>query len=128
MVGRSYMIGQLLHNRVIIEISDPWELGEHRKWEHLTGIIIDVNENSDNLIIRIDQSFIFRNVECTYFIASPRHAGVDFKQFIHGESIVCGLTRITSEQANSRNPFDLSKWRGGIGIIGTIRHSDPITQ
>jgi hypothetical protein len=43
----------------------------------------------------------------------------------HGKNVFCGMTRIAEEQAKLSNPMDLSRWRGGLAIIGEL---EPIVE
>lgn len=108
----------LLNTKVSIRISDPWELGEALKWEMLDAEIIAMG--ADNILIRLLKPFVYEATNCEFFVASPRHKGEHVEKLCNGQSLFCGMTRITSEQANSDNPFDLTSWRGGIAIIGNL--------
>ena len=108
----------LLNTKVSMRISDPWELGEALKWEAFDAEIVAVSD--DNVLIRLLEPFVYKETTCEYFVASPRHEGDHVDKFRNGKSLFCGLTHITSEQAKSDDPFDLTKWRGGIAIIGNL--------
>jgi hypothetical protein len=41
----------------------------------------------------------------------------------NGEKVCSAFTGISDEQAESDNPFDISKWRGGLAIIGDLEPS-----
>jgi hypothetical protein len=103
---------------VLIRISDPWEIGEFLKWQALEAKVISITNEA--LLLKLNVPFMFRDVHCEYFIASPRHEEDTLSQLLDGKPLFCGLTRISADQANSLNPFDLSKWRGGLAIIGEI--------
>lgn len=104
--------------KVILRISDPWELGEALKWEAFDAEIVSMT--GDDILIRLLKPFVYRETTCEFFVASPRYEGDHVELLRDGKSLFCGITRITPEQANSDNPFDLSKWRGGIAIIGSL--------
>lgn len=112
----------LLNTKVTMRISDPWELGEALKWEAFDAEVILASD--DTLLIRLLDPFVYHGTDCEFFVASPRHQGDHVEQLRNGKTLFCGLTRITSEQAKSNDPFNLTKWRGGIAIIGNL---DPTT-
>jgi hypothetical protein len=58
---------------------------------------------------------------CEYFVASPRHEGLDLESLVSGATVNLGFTRISPERATSTNALDLSWWRGAIGLIGTVQ-------
>lgn len=103
---------------LIMRISDPWELGEALKWEAVEAEIVSVV--GDNILIRFLKPFTYRETVCEFFVASPRYEGDHIETLCKDKKLFCGMTLITPEQANSSNPFDLSRWRGGIAIIGNL--------
>ena len=116
-------MNNLRNRRIIIKLSDPWDLGEKINWQALEAVILDLKNDEDrttSIAIKLAIPFEYKNTRCEFFIASPRYEGSNFSQLNKGSSIFCGLTRISSEQIASDNPFDLSSWRGGIGLIGEI--------
>lgn len=104
--------------KIILRISDPWELGQALKWVAFEAEIVSLS--GDDVILRLLKPFVYRNTNCEYFVASPRHEGDHVDLLREGRSLFCGLTCITPEQASSKNPFDLSSWRGGVVIIGNL--------
>lgn len=122
------VLESLIHTPIVIRLSDPWELGELLGWQELRAVIIDAEATTDKLyrsqqemaIVRLDDPFVFRNTSCEYFVASPRHRGSSLRRLVSGQSVFCGITRISEEKAHSRDAFDLSEWRGGIAAIATL--------
>jgi hypothetical protein len=110
------------HMLVTIGISDPWELGESRKWQPFEGTILDVKVEGfcKALLIKLLEPFEYENVSCEYFVAHPRYAGSRYDDLLQGRSVFSCLTRISSENAHSDNPFDLTWWRGGVALMGEI--------
>lgn len=108
-------------SKVMIRISDPFDLGEFLGWKGLEAHV--KARNNSALLLRLSLPFEFRGVVCEYVVASPRHAGVTLDPLGRGESINCAHTRITSQAATSTEPLDLSRWRGGLAFLGTV---DPI--
>jgi hypothetical protein len=103
---------------VTVKLSDPWELGEALKWEPLAGAI--VSTEGESALVRLSNPFEFKNTTCEFFVASPRHEGHTISELADGKSLFCGMTRISSEQAKSLSPCDLTNWRGGVAMIATL--------
>ena len=124
----SLMRESLARLPIVIKLSDPWELGEALGWKELEGIIADVDVRADKLygnqeelaLVKLDSPFEYESTRCEYFVVSPRHEGSSLHSLISGDSVFCGITRISQEQAHSKDPFDLSKWRGGVAAIATL--------
>jgi hypothetical protein len=116
------MDNSFLHMLVMIKISDPWELGESRKWQPFEGKILDTKVDGfcKALLIKLLEPFEYKKVNCEYFVANPRHEGSSYDELLQGKSVFSGLTCISPENAYSENPFDLSWWRGGVALIGEI--------
>lgn len=117
------MANNLRDRKVILKLSDPWDLGEQINWQAIEAVILDVKDNGDapiSIAIKLTVPFKYQNTHCEFFIASPRHEGNNFNQLNKGKAVFCGLTRVSFDQIISDNPFDLKHWRGGIGLIGEI--------
>jgi hypothetical protein len=112
----------LPYTHIKIHISDPWDLGESLNWEPLEGSLIAISDFplGGMALIKLNKSFNYKSTECEYFIATPRYTGANIKTLVKEGSMICGITRIPKELAESQNPFDLSLWRGGVAILGKL--------
>ena len=108
-----------LPKSILISISDPWDLGEILKWQPLIGKVIARSHSA--ILVKLDVPIKYKNTDCEFFVVSPRLEGTNISQLFEGSAVFCGITRISPELASSNNPFDLSSWRGGVGIIGDVR-------
>lgn len=119
---------QFIGGSAFLTLSDPWEIGESIGWKSLEVLIVKCGKRAksvfgpeaDAIIIKLEAPFSFAGVEYEYLQGSPRHEAVSFDSLLHGESVFCSFVRIPSAQVHSENPFDLSWWRGGGGVIGTL--------
>lgn len=117
------MAENLKNRKITLKLSDPWDLGEQLGWSELEAIIINVKDDGGvpiSVAIKLVAPFVYKNISCEYFIASPRLEVADFTGLLKGQAVFCGLTRISSDQIATVDPFDLSHWRGGVGLIGEI--------
>ena len=117
----------LVNSKVILLLSDPFELGEALGWPALDATVCHTKIKSGeitSIVIKLTNSFNYKITHCEYFVASPRHEGVNFNQLQSGEPVISALTRVSVDQINSDKPFDLSSWRGGVAIIGDIKQKN----
>jgi hypothetical protein len=116
------MNAALSRSLVRINLSEPWDLGEALNWEPLEGEIIATSGSYPGgaALIKVSHPFNYKNVDCEYFVATPRYQGDSIKVLDSGNALLCGITRISKEMAKSPNPFNLSSWRGGLAIIGEV--------
>lgn len=107
---------------VVLNISDPWDLGERLNWKSLSAVVIAVDNNStqERIILRLVEPFEYKSIRCEYFVASPRHENCQINDLLRGVGVFCGLTRIPDERLHSADPFDLEWWRGGPALIGEL--------
>jgi hypothetical protein len=113
----------LMHKKIVLGISDPWDLGEQLGWPELEAAIVDIKFDDDMLIsviIKLSDPFKYKNLHCEYFIVSPRLEGGSFSQIQSRSGMFSGMTRIPPDQVGADDPFDLSYWRGGVSLIGNI--------
>ena len=117
------MAKNLINKKVAFGISDPWDIGEQLGWPTLEAVIVNVKDEGDlpiSIAIKLTNPFDYKNTRCEFFIVSPRHEGNDFSQLNKGQSVFSGFTRVSSDQIVANDPFDLSHWRGGVALIGSI--------
>ncbi len=115
----------LKNQTLFLYVSDPWDFGTIHGCGPFLGSIIVIEMENDGLstksiLLCLNDSLLYRDKKCKYFIASTRHEGDTLDDLKKGKNLTIALTYIPDEQALSDNPFDLSYWRGGIGLIGDI--------
>ena len=106
-------------------VSDPWDWGTEIGVGPFDATILRWRIGEDGrptgILLRLAEAVVFRGVECRYFVGvrdSPRE---NLEEIIRGNPVECALTHISEERARSLDPFDLSWWRGGIGLTCTVR-------
>jgi hypothetical protein len=120
------MLRNLINKKVAFGISDPWDLGEQLGWTTLEATVIKVKDEggvSVSLAIKLTDPFVYKDTRCEFFIVSPRLEGNDFSQLDTKQPVFSGFTRVSSDQIISDDTFDLSHWRGGVALIGSIKLS-----
>jgi hypothetical protein len=81
-----------------------------------------MKNGKEALLLKLHTPLSYRGINCEYFVASPRHEGTDLESLVSGAVVTFAFTRIPEDRATSANAFDLSWWRGGIGLIGTLQN------
>lgn len=109
-----------------LSVSDPWDFCSVHGTGPFLGSILAVGRDpqvpgKEAILIRLKPTLTYNRKVCEYFIASPRLESGDLKALVSGGEVFCSLTMISADRATSLDPFDLSWWRGGIALIGTIR-------
>ena len=59
--------------RVVLKLSDPWEMGEELGWPPILATI--VHRDGGSWLVEIDQPFDYFGVTYQYLVVSPRHEG-----------------------------------------------------
>ena len=113
--------------RIIICISDPWELGEALKWQPLQGELLRMtsDEGGGRALIKLDAALSYRGSTWHYVIAAPRHQGNEMAELQTGKKVPAALTGIPDQQAESSRVLDTRNWRGGLAFLGDV---EPVTD
>jgi hypothetical protein len=104
--------------RVVINLSDPWEMCEALGWPAISGIV--AHSDAVSWLVKIDQPFVHANAEYRFLVVSPRHEDKSLANAV-SEDVPCNMIRTTPERASSESPCDVSWWRGGHAMIGSVR-------
>ena len=76
--------------RVILKISDPWDLGESLGWQSYTAQVLA--EDEEKVLIRLDEPFKYKGQLREYFVASARHQGDSVIQLASGKLPFSSIT------------------------------------
>lgn len=106
-------------------VSDPWDFGTEHGCGPFLAQIIKFGPNpwdpkTRSVFIRLLKPLKYKGETCEYFVASPKLADKRLEDLNDGDKFYCGLTHIPPQHASATNPFDLSWWRGGIALEGTL--------
>ena len=108
--------------QILITVSDPWDVGEAVNWQAIRGQLLQTEstDSGGKALVRFDHPIRYHGAEYNHAVASPRHEGRNIAEIRAGKSVVCALTAISDEQAQSNNSMDTSTWRGGLAFIGDM--------
>ena len=103
--------------KVLLQLSDPWSMGEALGWPKICGTV--AHRGSESWLVEIDQPFVYEDTEYRFVVISPRHVG---EQLIGADvaTVSCAMIRTTREFAESASPCDVTWWRGGHSMIGSV--------
>lgn len=107
---------------ILITVTDPWDVGEAVNWQAIRGEVLRTQKGSHGgrALVKFDQSINYRGIAYRYAVASPRLEGRDIAEIEAGKTVDCALTAISNEQAESDDPMNTSKWRGGLALLGDV--------
>lgn len=107
---------------ILITVSDPWDVGEAINWQAIRGEVLRTQNagHGGRALVKFDQSINYRGIAYRYAVASPRHEGRNVAEIEAGKTVDCALTAISNEQAESDDPMNTSKWRGGLALVAAV--------
>lgn len=117
-------------DQILIELvaSDPWDwviaIGDVPLSARILRWQLGAGGLPVQCLLSLESPSNYGGVQCKYFIGSPRHEGDNLDAIIVGGEVLCALTHIPDERANASDPFDLTWWRGGVGLICTVRRKN----
>lgn len=105
-------------------VSEPWEFVSLNGAGPFIAKVLAAKTNEpgkEMLLLQLHKPLSYRDIDCEYFVATLRHEGANLESLLTGAVVTFALTRIPEDRATSTNSFDLSSWRGGVGLIGTLQ-------
>lgn len=111
-------IKSLAGTAVRLVVSDPWDFVTKNGSGPFEGRIERLCPNS--FLVHLNSSVMNGNRSFQYFIASPRYEKDVVVDLLKAATLHCNLVAIPDDRAHSGNPCDLSWWRGGLSLIGTV--------
>ena len=112
-----------IEQSVLVLVSDPWDFADEVANNPFLAVVVTVSQDAEDgigaLLLRVSSPFAYKGERCVYFVANRRHEEPNGRTRDWSE---CGynLTHIPVSRALGPTPFDLSWWRGGIGLLATI--------
>jgi len=116
---------------VAVMVSDPWEFGTAHGVGPFTAKVVKTGKDESGLLkalLRLDVPIVFEGVRYEFIVAESRAVSHPIEGLAHGSSAFCSMTAISSDQANSSKPLDVSWWRGGGALIGSVEPSASTRQ
>ncbi len=107
---------------VTIIVSDPWDVGEAVKWQPIRGKLIDIPPHNQgrHALMKFDEPINYHGSLYHYAVVSPRRSANSIGELYVGKMVCCLITGISDQQAESDNPVDLGRWRGGLAFEGDV--------
>ncbi len=104
--------------KVELRVSDPWDFCTLYGSGPFTANIERVQPPA--LLVRLDCPFNYRGEQHEYLIVQLRHSDNNVYSFREGRELLVGTTAIPTARAVGERPFDLSWWRGGLALLGSV--------
>ena len=112
----------LVGSQVDILVSDPWDFVTEHGAGPFKAQVLQVNDSrpeEQGLLVQLEQPLIDKGVRLEYFVVSPRHADSDLASLARGQILTAAVNHIPPDRLDP-TPFDLSWWRGGVYLIGSV--------
>lgn len=104
--------------KLVLMVSDPWDFEVENGFTSFEVRVERVSEEKfllkSETPVEVDGSF-FR-----WFVCSPRFDGAKVSELQSG-ALDCSVICLDDEKVLGEAPFDLSWWRGGGALIGTLK-------
>jgi hypothetical protein len=106
---------------VEILVSDPFEIGVRP----LEATVVTSGVAADapgvlSVLLRLRDPIQFRGVHWEYVVARPTRASKDLSEVATNSTVDSAMTGVPQAKATSSDPLDLSWWRGGLAMLGSI--------
>jgi hypothetical protein len=106
-------------------VSDPWDWGTDVGTEPVLVQItrLATSESSRQaILVKMDPPRLFKHQEVEYLVGQPRYVDTRMVDDLSaGKLVYCGFSPLTKERVSSADPFDLSWWLGGTGLVGSMK-------
>jgi hypothetical protein len=70
--------------------------------------------------ITFDRPIVYRGIEYTRAVAVAKEGGPGFTGIADGSTVSCAITGMSGDPELAADPLDVSKWRGGLAIVGDL--------
>lgn len=123
------MIHPPVNQLIQVTVVEPWEFYPPTVRNPFTARVSDTSMDPSiatlgGIVIQALAPFDFGGQRCEYFVGSRRHAEPEMGPR-DWQDAVYSFTAIPTERAVGATPFDLSWWRGGVGLIAGINLAAP---
>lgn len=106
---------------VEILVSEPFELGVRP----IEATVVTSGVAADapgilSVLVRLRDPIQFRGVSWEYLVARPTKASRDLSEVATNSTVDSAMTGVPNHRATSSDPLDLSWWRGGLAMLGSM--------
>jgi len=111
---------------VLINLTDPWELGEALGWKSFKGKIIRIDSDKERwrALIELEYEMNHSGLSFRFLVASPRHGEDRIEYMTHKKRVTCAFIGIQDVPKSAVYMPNTENWRGGIAFIGDMVLSD----
>ena len=110
---------------ISIIVSDPWDFCTAHGTGPFRAKILRTGRDDETghlkALIELDHPLVFQAVEYRYLVSEDASYERPLESLLARSEADCGMAVISQERVDSSNPLDLSWWRGGPALTGTIK-------
>jgi hypothetical protein len=105
---------------VWVSVNDPWEFqDENNGASGFQGWIENANDQA--LLVHSSTPVRMGGRTFEHFLVTARHQGAPLAEFADGLSVPCNGIAVPPDRLAEAKRLNTAWWRGGGGLIGTIR-------
>lgn len=106
---------------VEILVSDPFDLGVRP----IDATVVTSGVSMDapgvlSVLLKLKDPIQFHGASWGYVVARPINASRDLSEVATDSSVDSTITGVPNDRATSAEPLDLSWWRGGLAMLGSV--------
>jgi len=106
---------------VEILVSEPFELSVRPiKATVVTSGVAADSPGVLSVLLRLNDPIQFREISWEYLVARATKTSMDLSGIANNSTVDAAMTGIPQQRATSPDPLDISWWRGGLAILGSV--------
>ncbi len=116
----------LVGHRIVVVVSEPWEMVDGSKSNRLWGTIAALRRFSESvdresILVDLSAPVVWRSTAYPSLLIEARHGEGLIDAMSDRDDVECNFVGITSAQREPLDELDMSKWRGGLAGIAAVR-------
>ena len=102
-----------------LHVSDPWEFEDENPSPKIRGTV-EVAD-ATGLLLRADNAVSIGETQFQLLVCRVRHEGASMSDATTSAGVACNGTGIPGNREDAARKLDVSWWRGGGAVIGSLR-------
>src|SRR5690625_4045547 len=104
---------------VLINLTDPWELGEALGWKSFKGKIIRIDSDKERwrALIELEYEMNHSGLSFRFLVASPRHGEDRIEYMTHQKRVTCAFIWIQDVAEGVVDMHNTENWSGVVAFI-----------
>lgn len=122
-------LANLKGRTIQVWVSDPWDFGTEHGCGPFRATVLESRAvdgmSGDAVVLRLSNPLDFEGVRCECLVAVPRHESSSFASLHSGAIVPSNLAVIPQDRTAAAVPLNLVRWRGGVGLVGSLQVVTP---